>query len=56
MIVWGGVSDCSYGACDYPADAAAYDPETGRWSEIPRGPLSSRVDHSSVWTGEEMIV
>jgi hypothetical protein len=58
MIVWGGVkSPCTTAPCDtYPADAGAYVPATGDWREVVHGPLSGRVDHTAVWTGEEMIV
>lgn len=58
MIVWGGMaeprSDCY--DCGYPDDAAAYDPATDTWRTLPNGPLAGRVEHSAVWTGEEMIV
>lgn len=58
MIVWGGVmSPCTTSPCEaYPVDTAAYDPLTDRWRQIAQGPLSGRVDHSAVWTGEHMIV
>ena len=58
MIVWGGdTSPCTTGSCESEsADAAAYDPSTGKWRPIAHGPLSGRVDHSAVWTGEQMIV
>jgi len=58
MIVWGGVkSPCTTAPCEsYPADAGAYDPVADAWREIDQGPLSGRVDHTAVWTGEYMIV
>jgi N-acetylneuraminic acid mutarotase len=58
MLVWGGVeSPCTTAPCEsYPADAAAYDPVADAWREIALGPLSGRVDHSAVWTGQHMVV
>jgi hypothetical protein len=58
MIVWGGVtSPCTTSPCQTEStEAAAYDPSSGVWEPIPQGPLSGRVDHSAVWTGEEMLV
>jgi hypothetical protein len=55
MIVWGGVAGSDVYAA-YAGEAGAYDPARGDWREIPPGPLSGRVDHSAVWTGEEMMV
>jgi hypothetical protein len=58
MIVWGGVSrsrsDCY--DCGYPEDTGAYDPEIDSWRVIDTGPLSGRVEHTAVWTGESMVV
>lgn len=58
MLVWGGVaeprSDCY--DCGYGDDAAAYEPKTDSWRTIPAGPLSGRVEHTAVWTGDSMIV
>jgi hypothetical protein len=58
MIVWGGVrSPCTTAPCDtVAAMAGTYDPDTGIWREIPDGPLPGRVDHTAVWTGQNMIV
>jgi hypothetical protein len=39
-----------------PVKGAAYDPVADRWQTITVGPLSSRVIHTAVWTGEEMLV
>jgi hypothetical protein len=33
-----------------------YDPVAGRWQAVPAGPLSSRLFHTAVWTGQEMLV
>lgn len=58
MIVWGGVSEPQTECydCGYASDAGAYDPATGTWREIDVGPLSERVEHTAVWTGELMMV
>jgi len=55
MIVWGGATGlgCDYG---YLSDGAAYDPATDSWRPIPSSPLSGRVEASTVWTGNEMII
>jgi hypothetical protein len=58
MLVWGGVteprSDCY--DCGYGEDASAYDPTNDSWRPIDEGPLSGRVEHTAVWSGESMIV
>ncbi|HWL66505.1 MAG TPA: kelch repeat-containing protein [Actinomycetota bacterium] len=58
MIVWGGLSriPTTCHDCGYPTDAGAYNPSTDKWRAIRLGPMSGRVDHTSVWTGQEMIV
>ena len=58
MIVWGGVTGpCQTAPCEtLAATAAAYDPASDVWREIPAGPLSTRIEHSAVWTGKRMIV
>ena len=33
-----------------------YDPAANRWQTFAAGPLSSRVLHTAVWTGQEMLV
>jgi hypothetical protein len=59
MIVWGGVARSSGGAgrpWELRADGAAYDPRFGAWRVIAPAPLSPRIYHVAVWTGEEMVV
>ncbi len=60
MIIWGGHGN-SNSLTPYPAGylntGARYDPITGTWTALPtRGAPSSRMSHTAVWTGEEMIV
>jgi hypothetical protein len=58
MLVWGGVSTPQTRCydCGYATDAGAYDPATGEWRHIDQGPLAGRVEHTAVWSGEQMIV
>lgn len=59
MIVWGGVTGSVGGVGRSPelrGDGAAYDPRSDTWRAIAPGPLSPRIYHVAVWTGEEMIV
>ncbi|MDQ1506618.1 MAG: hypothetical protein QOD57_4345 [Actinomycetota bacterium] len=39
-----------------PAGAGMYDPVADRWQAVAAGPLSGRVFHTAVWTGQEMLV
>jgi hypothetical protein len=39
-----------------PVRGGAYDPVADRWQTFPAGPLSSRVIHTAVWTGQEVLV
>ena len=39
-----------------PVRGGAYDPVADRWQTFAAGPLSSRVIHTAVWTGQEMLV
>ena len=58
MIIWGG----GIGAGTRPlltlvAGGASYDPESDSWKELStKGMPESRIFHTAVWTGEEMIV
>ena len=68
LISWGINADDSDDTSDDSADADAgsdeappvrlgtYDPVTNRWQTFAAGPLSSRVIHTAVWTGQEMLV
>jgi hypothetical protein len=39
-----------------PTHGAMYDPAANRWQPFVAGPLSSRVSHTAVWTGQEMLI
>jgi hypothetical protein len=39
-----------------PVKGGTYDPVADRWQTFASGPLSTRVIHTAVWTGEEMLV
>jgi hypothetical protein len=39
-----------------PTHGGTYDPAANRWQTFAPGPLSSRVDHTAVWTGQEMLL
>ncbi|MGH9010689.1 MAG: hypothetical protein ACRDYF_12705, partial [Acidimicrobiia bacterium] len=68
LISWGINAEDSGDASDDSADADAgsdepppvrggtYDPVANRWQTFAAGPLSSRVIHTAVWTGQEMLV
>jgi hypothetical protein len=51
-------SDSGNGAGGPPpaAGAGMYDPVADRWQAVAAGPLSGRVSHTAVWTGQEMLV
>lgn len=54
MIVWGGQNE---GANPYRGDGAIFDPAKNTWQPIAQhGAPSPRVDHSAIWTGDDMIV
>ena len=51
MIVWGG-----YGGT-YLNDGSRYNPAANNWAAITaNGPSPTRVSHTAVWTGSEMII
>jgi len=66
MVVWGGARYC--GGCGASAlcsdsshikgDGGVFDPVTGSWAYVASGAASSgtRVGHTAVWTGTQMIV
>jgi hypothetical protein len=54
LIVWGGRS--GPGGSGSRAQGVRYDPAQREWRPMARSPLEDRAGHSSVWTGEEMIV
>jgi N-acetylneuraminic acid mutarotase len=60
MIVWGGGAGAEEEGVDGEppifADGAAYDPSSGEWRSLSESPLAPRLDHTAVWTGEEMLV
>jgi N-acetylneuraminic acid mutarotase len=56
MIVWGGCSSSSFRLCEL-SSGGRFNPGTGLWTataltDVPTG----RIDHTAVWTGNEMIV
>lgn len=53
-VVWGGTGLTCCG--EVFADGAAYNPDTNSWRPLSESPLSERVYHSAIWTGEEMLV
>ncbi len=55
MVVWGG--DITIGGGGLTNTGARYDPSTDTWTttSTTEGPLA-RTDHTSVWTGTEMVV
>ena len=57
MIVWGGSLYISGNNFKYFGDGGRYNPSTDSWvPTTATGAPSSRGDHTSVWTGSEMIV
>lgn len=57
MFVWGGlVVDVDAGTATWPSDGALYDPSTGRWRAVAKGPLAGRAQAWAVWTGSEVVV
>ncbi len=50
-MVWGGAS---VGVLH--ADGAAYHPEDASWEMLPDAPLQGRTGHTTVWTGDLMVV
>jgi hypothetical protein len=52
----GDSTDPAAGEAPPPVKGAAYDPVANRWQAFATGPLSSRVIHTAVWTGDEMLV
>ena len=57
MIIWDGNSALNSSACwAGPTDGQRYSPTTNAWQPTANSPLASRSEHSTVWTGSEMIV
>lgn len=55
VLVWGGYGP--FGSGDgLHADGAAYVVATDHWEAIPPAPLPGLVNHTAVWTGQEMLV
>jgi hypothetical protein len=52
----GAAADDTVAAPAPPPTGGMYDPATNRWQPLPAGPLSGRVSHTAVWTGQEMLV
>jgi len=65
LLSWGISGDDSDDASDGasegsegppPIHGGMYDPVADRWQTFAAGPLSSRVLHTAVWTGQEMLL
>ena len=56
MLVWGGQGEERHAADPVAPAGAAYDPVDDSWRTLSPAPLTPRVAHTSVWTGEQMIV
>ena len=64
LLSWGISGADSDDASDADAESEAppathggiYDPVADRWQTFASGPLSSRVLHTAVWTGQEMLL
>ena len=57
FVVFGGDAESSYDVGDPPSgDAAAYDPDTDTWRELPSPPVPNLRDPSVVWTGTEVLI
>jgi hypothetical protein len=53
LVYWGGESE--YGD-EVHGDGAAFNPATGTWRPLARGPLSARSGAAAVWTGDEVLI
>ncbi|HYT39151.1 MAG TPA: kelch repeat-containing protein, partial [Acidimicrobiia bacterium] len=51
-----GADDSGAEVAPPPPTGAMYDPAANRWQTAPAGPLSGRLLHTAVWTGQEMLV
>lgn len=57
MIVCGGANVASGGSSsNYFSDGARYNPISNTWTSIPNSGIESRVWHTAVWTGSNMII
>ena len=55
MIIWGGQGGDTY--YTFLNNGSSYNPSTNTWIEISSSNApSGRIDHTAVWTGNEMIV
>jgi N-acetylneuraminic acid mutarotase len=55
LLVWGGRTEQA-GTTARPSHGEAFDPETDRWSPLPKSPLRGRNAPTGVWTGTMMVV
>ena len=55
MVIWGGHTCEDLDGCYTWNNGAAYNPETNTWHSLSQTPLALS-DHTTVWTGSEMIV
>jgi hypothetical protein len=57
MLIWGGLGQAPAGnPSTHLADGAAYNPATTTWRPLPAAPIEGRVNHTAVWTGDQMLV
>lgn len=59
MIVWGGtlrVPSVEDLVGVVTAEGAAFNPQLEQWRSLSPAPLRARTDHSTAWTGQELIV
>lgn len=59
MLVWGGLRQewGSRGTTVYPIDCLDYRPDIDTWIPMPpSNGIIGRVDHSTVWTGQDLVV
>lgn len=55
LVVWGG-RDARNPNGPGPADGAAYDPATDRWTPLAEGPLTGRIRPSVVSVGDRVLI
>lgn len=56
FVVWGGYAGAGTPDEEAVAQAAAYDPATDRWRELPDAPIPGAYDGEALWTGTEVWV
>jgi len=56
LLVVGGTRGERRGRPLLAHSGLAYDPASGRWSQLPRSPISGRIDPVAAWTGNTLLV